>query len=91
MHNEKFKSKLVNNQMKTVEKNYSTCAAYKHISIDDAMKNSFVISIDNSRIQKFNHWFASNDLIIPKLVKGSCDSSLSGPRNCTISHCNIVS
>jgi hypothetical protein len=77
--------------MKIVEKNYNACTSYKHISVNDAMKNAFVISIDNSRIHKFNNWFASNDLIIPKLIKGSCNPSWSGPRNCTASHYNTVS
>ncbi len=64
----------------------------KKLSITDAFKNSYVISIDQKKLDDFYTIFRKsfNGVPLPKLHQGSCDKRLTGPQNCAKSHVDIV-
>lgn len=64
----------------------------KQLLIDDVFKNSFVISIDKNKYNRFLKIFKTQfgTLLLPKLFVGSQNKKLTGPQNCTLSHLNIV-
>lgn len=62
------------------------------ISIEQFFRNSYVISINEDKLQLFKkvfqHYFPG--FPIPKYHKGSTDIKLTGPQNCTKSHYDII-
>ena len=61
------------------------------INIEDAMKYSYAISIDNSKYEllkkTFKHAGFKN---VPKLFNGVVDKTKTGPENCKASHIKLI-
>lgn len=62
------------------------------ISIEELLKNSFVISINNERYKQFVKYFTEYKLNtpLPRLIQGAVFRNISGVDNCSISHYTIV-
>ena len=60
------------------------------LTIDDIFKYSFVISIDQNRLNVLYKIFNANSLPLPIYFKGFVDKDLSGKKKCGLSHLAIV-
>lgn len=89
-----FKKSYCNEVKYSMQSRYrEICKPFsKRICIDEAFQNSFVISIDQQRLNNFYKIFKTNfdTISLPKVHKGSQNKNLTTIQNCARSHIDIV-